>query len=303
MPCTAKPPCTLSPVALESINVEWDGPAVGKKALAFPGKRTIFIDSAFWRSLRTVDARLAILAHERGHIEGARCESCADRRAGEILRREGTPTPRDAARAMAGRLENRDAQAAAQDLLDGFGLDESGGFLDNLDRAERVASPLALAFLKRLANGGLQYAGQTWRLTVGEHGGVRDDAEQLVLFKQGRALVNGVWTVVDKDKVVTNAQTAQQTRHGQGRAVDIWVLLPNGKPLLYPSQSAQFEGLYTALGELGESMGLTWGGRWTTLKDRPHFEDPSWLGGPLPAVAASGALFVLLTLAALWSFK
>lgn len=124
MPCSASPPCSFVVVPLEDIAVEWGGEAVGRKALAWPAQKRIAIDRAFWASLRTIDARKAILAHERGHIEGARCESCADFRAGEILRREGTTTPRDAARAMAGRLENRDGNAAAADLLKGYGIDD-----------------------------------------------------------------------------------------------------------------------------------------------------------------------------------
>lgn len=72
MPCTAQPPCTFVEIPLEEIEVTWDGPAVGRKALAWPTRRRIAIDRAFWRSIRTVDGRKVILAHERGHIEGAR---------------------------------------------------------------------------------------------------------------------------------------------------------------------------------------------------------------------------------------
>lgn len=295
MPCTAKPPCRFEEVPLEDISVEWGGESVGKKALAWPAQKRISIDPAFWRSLRTIDARKAILAHERGHIEGARCESCADFRAGEILRREGTPNARDAARAMAGRLENRDADAAAADLLRGYGFDDLNGpgFLLNAARAEGVKAPKVRAFLGHLHTHGLTYQGKTYRLTVGVDGGNRDDAVQLRLYSQGRALVGGVWTVVDASKVVTNARTAAQTRHGQGRAVDVWVMLDDGKPLLFPSQApALFEGVYRALGELGESMGLDWGGRWTSLVDRPHFEDPSFIS--TTAAVGGGAVILLL---------
>lgn len=121
MPCSARPPCEFSAVPLEDISIIWGGPAVGRKALAYPARKTIYIDPDFWASIRTVDGRAAILAHERAHLEGARCESCADTRGGAILKREGMEVPRDAARALAGRLENRDGQQAADDLLKGFG--------------------------------------------------------------------------------------------------------------------------------------------------------------------------------------
>jgi len=275
MTCSAQPPCTFKNVPLEEIKVEWGGPAVGRKALAFPGRRVICIDPAFWRSIRTVDGRAAILAHERAHIEGARCESCADRRAGEILRAEGTTTPRDAARVMAGRLENRDADAAAADLLEGYGLDDvvlpSGpGYLQHVERAVGLTSKKLAAFLATLHREGLVVDGVRYSVTVGVDGGVRTDERQAELYAQGR---DASGNIVDLSKVVTYAASARSSKHGQGKAVDLFVVV-NGAALLFASQSpALFERLYRALGELGESHGLVWGGRWTKLVDRPHFED------------------------------
>lgn len=297
MPCTARPPCRLESVPLDAIRVEWGGQAVGRKALAFPGRRLIQLDPVFWRSIRTVDGRAAILAHERAHIEGARCESCADRRAGEILRAEGHPTPRDAARVMAGRLENRDADAAARDLLDGFGLDEvplpSGkGWLHNVDRAQGLRSKRLVSFLSQLHAEGLSHRGQRYAVTVGVDGGVRTDARQLALYAKGRELRPDGWHVVDASQVVTNARTASQSKHGRGLAVDLWPVLPSGAPLLRPEQSPDFAALYDALGVQGERHGLTWGGRWSSLVDRPHFEDDG--ASPLTMGAAALALVLLV---------
>jgi len=126
MSCSASPPCDLHEVPLEDIDIAfeaWAGPAIGRKALAYPLSKRIRIDPAFWETLRETDARMGMLAHERGHIEGARCESCADRRAGEILKREGTINPGSAMRADIEKLEHRDGVAAALDLKAGFGLD------------------------------------------------------------------------------------------------------------------------------------------------------------------------------------
>jgi hypothetical protein len=287
-------------VPLDRIQVVWGGNAVGRKALAYPAARRIEIDPAFWRSIRTVDGRAAILAHERAHIEGARCESCADRRAGEILRREGHPTPRDAARVMAGRLENRDADRAAADLLDGYGLDDlptGAGYLLYASRAVGVRAPKVLAFLASLHREGLTYQGQRYSVAVGVDGGLRDDARQLQLYAKGRQLVGDAWHVVDRAAVVTNARTARETRHGQGRAVDLWPMLPGGAPLLRREQAPNlFDGLYAALGEAGERHGLAWGGRWKSLVDLPHFEDPTFTLADAAPVGALVAL-VLLTLA------
>lgn len=299
MPCTASPPCSFHEVPLESIDVQWGGDAVGRKALAYPSRRVIQLDPAFWRSLRTVDARAAILAHERAHIEGARCESCADRRAGEILRAEGTPTPRDGARALAGRLENRDGDAAARDFLEGFGLDlPTGGYVLNMSRAAGVQAPKVRALLARLDAHGLVVDGVRYSLTVGIDGGHRDDAAQLTLYSKGRARrPDGSWYVVNAADVVTNARTAAQTRHGQGRAVDLWILLPGGTPLLTATADpARFARLYGALGEVVESYGLTWGGRWTSPYDPFHAEDASF-SLPTSGVAAALALALIAALA------
>lgn len=287
--------CTFAPVPLEDIKVMWGGPAKGRKAVAYPARRVIYIDPDFWRTLRTVDARAAILAHERGHIEGAKCEPCADRRAGEILAREGiTPTPRDAARALAGRLENRDGMRAASDFLDGYGLDEvqGPGYLLNASRADGVKAPLR-DFLAKLHREGVTYNGVTYALTVGVQGGVRTDGEQLALYAQGREqLADGSWRIVDPSKVVTNASSARSSKHGKGEAVDVWVVLPSGQPLLFPSQApAIFEGVYAALGAKGEAFGLTWGGRFKLASgpDRPHFEIPANF---TPAIAGASLFFL-----------
>jgi len=44
-------------------------------------------------------------------------------------------------------------------------------------------------------------------------------------------------------------------------------------------------GWFEKVGEIGESLGLTWGGRWTTFKDKPHFEDRS-VGGDVRTLTA-----------------
>jgi hypothetical protein len=266
--CACATPCTFTEVPLEEISVQWDGPAVGKKAQAFPKSKAIFIDRAFWRAIPTVAGRAGLLAHERGHIEGAKCEPCADRRAGEILKREGWPTARDAQAAALANLENRSPEKAAEAMGQGFGAD---GFLQNRERSEGTVDELQ-AFLDVVAHGGVQYAGRTWSVMVGIEGGRRTDAEQLELFKKGRAQQpDGSWVVVDHNKVVTNVRSAAAGgKHGKGEAVDLWIVGVDGQPLLYPKDYARaglasmrdFDGVYAALGQVGKNVGLRWGGDW-----------------------------------------
>lgn len=286
MTCTASTPCQMSPVPLSEISVRWDGPAVGRKAVAFPGRRTIYLDRRFWQTLRSIDARAAILAHERGHIEGARCESCADRRAGEIMRREGAQTPRDGARALAGRLENRDAMQAANDFLDGFGLDD--GMLLHRERAGALQAPL-VALLDELARTGLTVNGVTYRVAIGYQGGSRTAAEQLALYAKGREqLADGSWRVVDPSAVVTDTL---KSRHLNGKAVDLYPVLPSGA--YATSDNAE---LFHELWRRARARGLVAGSTISSGIDWPHVEVPESYAAPLAAGVAFAVLGVAIAL-------
>lgn len=75
------------------------------------------------------------------------------------------------------------------------------------------------------------------------------------LYEQGRS---------KPGKIVTNAKCGQSA-HNYRRAVDL-VEFKDGKPLW---DNPNWE----AIGKACEAAGLQWGGRWTGLKDYPHFED------------------------------
>lgn len=81
--------------------------------------------------------------------------------------------------------------------------------------------------------------------------------EQTAIYAQGRT-APGI--------KVTNAK-AGFSMHNWGLAFDIGVF-ENGK---YVS-NAKTEKLYDELGPIGVSVGLTWGGNFTSIKDRPHYE-------------------------------
>lgn len=81
----------------------------------------------------------------------------------------------------------------------------------------------------------------------------RDSASQDALYAQGRT---------KPGKKVTNAR-AGQSYHNWGVAFD-FVPLVNGK--------AQWNdaALFTRCGEIAESVGLEWAGRWTKFKEMAH---------------------------------
>lgn len=86
--------------------------------------------------------------------------------------------------------------------------------------------------------------------------GYRSIAEQNDLYAQGRT---------KPGSIVTNAKGGE-SNHNYRLAFDIAVLFPDG------SIDWNTESKYKAVGKLGQSIGLDWGGAWTGFVDLPHFE-------------------------------
>jgi hypothetical protein len=80
--------------------------------------------------------------------------------------------------------------------------------------------------------------------------GFRTIEEQNKLYAQGRTTAGNI---------VTNAK-GLESKHCQGKAFDI-VFRKTG-----------YEGNWELIGQLGEQLGLNWGGRWKSFQDKPHFE-------------------------------
>lgn len=95
----------------------------------------------------------------------------------------------------------------------------------------------------------------------------RDDAEQAALYAQGRT-VHG--------RIVTNAKPGQSLHNlmhaglPASRALDVVPML-GGKPV-WGTKGADLA-LWMRVGEIGESCGLEWAGRWRgELREFPHFQ-------------------------------
>jgi len=87
--------------------------------------------------------------------------------------------------------------------------------------------------------------------------GRRTLAQQQALYARGRTRPGPVVTQVDGVRV--------KSRHQVGLAVDCAFLGPDGGSLTW-------DGPWDAYGTCAEVVGLTWGGRWVSLVDRPHVE-------------------------------
>lgn len=125
------------------------------------------------------------------------------------------------------------------------GLKQSERYIAKLDPS---IQSMARELLQRAANVGID-------LVVTQ--GLRTNAEQQALYDQGRTT---------EGPIVTNAPPGSSW-HNFGLAFDVAVLSPEGKAT-WPNDSA----LWDRIGQLGKASGLTWGGDFASIKDRPHFE-------------------------------
>ena len=83
----------------------------------------------------------------------------------------------------------------------------------------------------------------------------RDHESQNALYAQGRTTPG---------KIVTNAK-AGQSFHNHRCAFDV-VPLVNGKAIWND------KALWMRIGEIGESCGLEWAGRWSRMREQAHFQ-------------------------------
>ena len=140
--------------------------------------------------------------------------------------------------------------------------------VDNADRvddnSEKIIATL-LPEVRPLARQLVQKAAAVG-ITIKILSGLRTYAEQDALYAKGRD-ANG--NVVNQGQVVTNVKGGY-SNHNFGLAFDIGVFDNTGK---YLGNSP----LYEKVGPIGMSLGLTWGGNWTSFRDTPHYElRPNW---------------------------
>lgn len=94
---------------------------------------------------------------------------------------------------------------------------------------------------------------------------LRTEEEQNALFAKGRT---------QKGSIVTNARgSTYSSMHQWGVAFDFF--RNDGRGAYNNS-----DGFFQKVGEIGKSIGLEWGGDWTSLKDMPHFQLPDWGSTP-----------------------
>ena len=106
-------------------------------------------------------------------------------------------------------------------------------------------------------------------ITIGITECFRTVQEQNALYAQGRTTPG---------HIVTNASgTSYRSMHQWGVAFDFCLRMDVDKDgSISDDAFNDSTGLFEKVGALGKTLGLEWGGDWTSIKDRPHFQLPDW---------------------------
>lgn len=107
-------------------------------------------------------------------------------------------------------------------------------------------------------------------ITIGISECVRTVAEQNALYAKGRTAPG---------HIVTNCRgTDYRSMHQWGVAFDFYLKYDANRDGKITSTDAYYDatGLFEKVGKLGQSIGLEWGGSWTSIIDKPHFQLPQW---------------------------
>ncbi|WP_343209485.1 M15 family metallopeptidase [Anaerolentibacter hominis] len=110
-------------------------------------------------------------------------------------------------------------------------------------------------------------------LKIGISECLRTAAEQDALYAKGRT---------KPGSIVTNARgSSYSSMHQWGVAFDFY--RNDGKGAY--NESGNF---FTKVGKIGQKLGLEWGGAWSSIVDKPHFQLPDWGSTPSKLKAKYG---------------
>lgn len=98
---------------------------------------------------------------------------------------------------------------------------------------------------------------------------LRTKAEQDALYAQGRTTPGSI---------ITNAKgSTYSSQHQWGIAIDFYLDMDVDKDGDKKDDAFNNStGLFDRVGAIAKSVGLGWGGDWTSIKDRPHLYLPDW---------------------------
>jgi peptidoglycan L-alanyl-D-glutamate endopeptidase CwlK len=122
----------------------------------------------------------------------------------------------------------------------------------------------AAAFSNAMAIAGIDFIFTQTRRTVDEQAAYYAQGREDLDAVNAKRKIAGMAPITEKENKLVVTHT-MQSNHLTGEAFDIAIKV-NGKIQWVSS-------LYDKAGEIGESVGLVWGGRWAGKKrDKPHYE-------------------------------
>jgi len=115
---------------------------------------------------------------------------------------------------------------------------------------------------------------------------LRTEAEQYAYWCKGRlplpdvngAMLKAGLPIISpaENVIVTKAKSASSSFHGYGLAFDICIELADGKHVTFDDNAdTNGDGIpdWDQVGGLAEECGLEWGGNFSSIPDKPHFQD------------------------------
>jgi hypothetical protein len=146
----------------------------------------------------------------------------------------------------------------------------------SVDELSGIAKTLAYEFIDRLRMKGIEYQiRETYRPQIIQDAYYAQGREPLEKVNDLRARAGLYLLGAEEGKrIITKAKTS---KHTERMAIDIVPVLSTGK-IPWVVKDATVAAIWLELGELGESVGFEWGGRWTPLDawglgwDLPHYQ-------------------------------
>lgn len=111
--------------------------------------------------------------------------------------------------------------------------------------------------------------------------GFRLPSRQMSLYAQGREKINGIWRIVDGEKVVTHIDgDTEKGKHNMepSHAFDVSAYVPGKPELAYDVKLLSYiAGVISSVAkELKEDGSIVeevfWGGWWKSFQDLPHYQ-------------------------------
>ena len=132
----------------------------------------------------------------------------------------------------------------------------------------------------------LQLSKERFNITIKVTQTLRTNEEQYAYWCKGRKTldeVNAAMKVAGlpniseaENRVVTRASSAASSFHGYGLAFDIVIVKADGKTITFDDNADVNCDKITdwdQVGSLAEECGLEWGGNFSSLSDKPHYQD------------------------------